>query len=96
LLTTQSRWADFRSSSIPDPESIPAERIRQLARQQPALPEMIALPRIAVAPAISNFGLARMFQIVGEEKRLGLQVVHTIEEAFEILGVQSPHFEPLE
>jgi hypothetical protein len=57
---------------------------------------MIALPRIAVAPAISNFGLARMFQIVGEEKRLGLQVVHTIEEAFEILGVQSPHFEPLE
>jgi hypothetical protein len=92
-LTPRAEIVDF---SCVTEVSISTERIRQLARQQPALPEMTNLPRIAVAPTTADFGLARMFQIVGENKRPLLQVVHTIEEAFAILGIQSPHFELLE
>ena len=53
-------------------------------------------PRIVVAPSTVGFGLARMFQIVGERKRPLLQVVRTMEEALAALGIESPHFEPLE
>lgn len=53
-------------------------------------------PRVVVAPQKHAFGLFRMFQIAGEDTRPLLQVVHTMDEAFAALGVQSPHFEPLE
>jgi hypothetical protein len=38
----------------------------------------------------------RMFQIVGESSRPLLHVVRTVDEALTALGVESPHFEPLE
>ena len=53
-------------------------------------------PIVIVAPATAAFGLSRVFQFLGEPKRPQLQVVHTMEEAFAALGIQSPHFEPLE
>ena len=54
-------------------------------------------PRVLITPATSMFGMARMFQIVGERRRASsLIVVHTMDEAFATLGVQSPHFEPLD
>lgn len=53
-------------------------------------------PRIIVAPTTIGFGLARMFQILGESTRPLLTVVRTVDEALAALGVQSPHFEPLE
>jgi hypothetical protein len=53
-------------------------------------------PRVIVVPQTHAFGLARMFQIIGEPKRPLLKVVHTLDEAFATLGLQSPHFEPME
>jgi hypothetical protein len=38
----------------------------------------------------------RMFQIAGESARPLLHVVHTVDEALTMLGVQSPHFEPID
>jgi hypothetical protein len=37
-----------------------------------------------------------MFQITGEATRPLLKVVRTMDEALADLGVQPPHFEPLE
>ena len=70
--------------------------IRQLAEQEPAMPNATMRPRIMVAPATVGFGLARMFQLMGERTRPLLKVVHTLDEALAALGIQSPHFEPLD
>jgi hypothetical protein len=66
----------------------------QLAQQEPCMPDGTSCPRVIVAPETRVFGLARMFQILAENTRPTLSVVHTLDEAFEELGVQSPHFEP--
>ncbi len=76
--------------------AVSAEFVRELANQEPAVTEPTQRPRIVVASSTVGFGLARMFQIVGERKRPRLQVVRTMEKAFEALGIESPHFQPLE
>ncbi|MGA7629472.1 MAG: hypothetical protein WCB11_01815 [Terriglobales bacterium] len=43
-------------------------------------------------PQIFIYGLARMFQILGEKSRPELQVVRTMEEAYQLLGVEDPEF----
>jgi hypothetical protein len=68
--------------------------VRELARLDPALPDAGHRPRCIVAPVTHIFGIARMFQIVGESKRPSLKVVRSIDEAFAVLGVHAPHFEP--
>ena len=72
-----------------------SDLVRRLAKQEPCMPDPGNRPRILVAPQIHGFGLARMFQIVGETTRPLLHVVHTLDEAFAKLGVQSPSFELL-
>jgi hypothetical protein len=69
--------------------------IQQLAKQKPSLANAANRRRVIVAPAGVGFGLARMFQTTGESTRPLLAVARTLDEAFEALGVQSPHFEPL-
>ncbi len=73
-----------------------SESIRGLARREPAMPDATRRPRFIVAPATFLFGISRMFQISGESTRPLLTVVRTIDEALAALGVQTPHFEPLE
>ena len=68
--------------------------VRGLARLDPALPDANHRPRCIVAPATHLFGIARMFQIAGESTRPSLTVVRSIAEAFAVLGVREPHFEP--
>jgi hypothetical protein len=70
--------------------------IRQLAEQEPCIPDANTRPRVIVAPSTLEYGLARMYQIMGEGTRPLLNVVHTLDEAFAELGVQSPQLEPLE
>jgi hypothetical protein len=76
--------------------AISSEFVRQLAEQEPAMPNATTRPRIMVVPATVGFGLARMFQITGERTRPLLKVVHTLDKALAALGVKSPHFEPLD
>jgi hypothetical protein len=75
--------------------AVSTEFIRQLAKEEPAMPDAARRPRIIVAPDTVGFGLSRMFQLWGEPTRPLLNVVHTLDEALAALGVQSPHFEPL-
>jgi len=76
--------------------AVSAEFIRKLANQDPAVTDPTNRPLIIVVPTTVGFGLSRMFQILGESTRPHLEVVHTMDEAFRALGVESPHFEPLE
>jgi hypothetical protein len=69
--------------------------IRDLAREAPSFPDAMKRPRIIVAPEKHVFGLSRMFQIMGEDTRPLLQVVHTMEEAFRELNIKTAHFLPL-
>jgi len=70
------------------------ELIRELARRAPAMDA--ACPRFIITGRTVGFGMARMFQMTGEPKRPLLEIVRTLDEALAALGVQSPHFEPLE
>jgi len=99
--TGQKYWAETDArAAISDYTSaewaVSAEFLRELANQEPAVTDPAKRPRIVVASSTVGFGLSRMFQIVGERKRPLLKVVRTLDEAFAELGIESPHFEPLE
>ena len=76
--------------------AVSSETLRQIARQKPTLPNSAGRPRVIVTPQTHAYGLFRMFQIAGEPTRPLLTVVRNMDEAFAALGVQSPHFEPLQ
>jgi hypothetical protein len=94
--TATDAAAGILDSSATTEFAVSAAFVRRLANEDPAMPNATSRPRIIVAPAAVGFGLARMFQITGEEKRPLLTVVHTLEEALVALGAQSPRFEPLD
>jgi hypothetical protein len=50
---------------------------------------------VFVASAPHLFGIARMFEMLGAESRPNLHVVRTAEEAYEVLNVRQPQFEPV-
>ena len=69
---------------------VSTDTIQYLAACDPPFPP--GKPRYIVAPADFLFGMARMFQILGEEKRQDLRVVHSAEEVYRELGVASVCF----
>jgi hypothetical protein len=71
------------------------ETIRRLAALPPAIPDPKS-PRVIIAPSPHVFGIARMFEIQGQVTRPSLHVVRTDGEAFAILGILEPHFEPVQ
>jgi anti-anti-sigma regulatory factor len=76
--------------------AISSDRIRQLAKRQQLMPEAADLPRVIVVPETHAYGLARMYQIVAEQKRPLVTVVRSMDAALAALGITSPHFEPLD
>jgi hypothetical protein len=70
------------------------DTIRELAKSPPVFPDP-SLTRVILAPTPQIFGMARMFELQGEGTRPSLHVVRTEAEAWAILGVQKPQFEPL-
>ena len=72
---------------------VSAEFVRHLAAKPPMIP--VGMSRIAVAPRLDIYGMSRMFQILREGQGAYLEVVHTLKEAFDLLGLQSPHFSPV-
>jgi DNA-binding NarL/FixJ family response regulator len=68
--------------------------IRELAALPPADP-VATRPRVVVAPNALIFALARLFQAIGKAARPNLHVVRNLAQALTVLGVASPHFEPV-
>jgi hypothetical protein len=73
---------------------VSSDAIRAVAAARPIIPP--GYLRILVIPQIYIYGLARMFQILGEKTRPELQVVRTLEEAYHVLDVDYPDFHPIE
>ncbi|MGB2606298.1 MAG: hypothetical protein WBC78_22015 [Candidatus Sulfotelmatobacter sp.] len=67
--------------------------IRQVAAAPPAFPA--GYMRVVVVPIDFIFGLARMFQMLGEKTRPDLHVVRTLDEAYRLLQIESPEFRPV-
>jgi hypothetical protein len=72
-----------------------AQTIRELARSTPVFRDP-SLHRVVVAPSSTIYGMMRMFEIEGEDKRPNLHVVRSERAAWAILAVENPQFEPLE
>jgi hypothetical protein len=67
----------------------------ELVRELAALPPIDAnssRTRIIVAPGVLVFGLARLFQWFGKEKRPNLHIVRNLDQALAILGIAEAHF----
>jgi hypothetical protein len=69
--------------------TVPTDLVRRYARRAPALPT--GRSHVVVGKAPSIYGLARLFQISRESIGIQFEVVHTLEEAYEIIGVR-PNF----
>jgi len=68
--------------------------IRELAGSPPAILDQV-LPRFIVAPSPGIFGMARMFELAGQDTRPNLHVVRTMKEVCVILGITDTKFEPV-
>jgi len=75
--------------------AIASDRIRQLAKRQ-LNPDSANRHRVIIVPETHAFGLARMYQIVAEQKRPRVTVVRSMDAALAALGITSPLFEPLD
>lgn len=69
--------------------------IKALAKSTPVLHDP-GLRRVVIAPSPGIYGMMRMFEMEGEATRPGLQVVRSEREAWAILAVRNPRFEPLD
>jgi hypothetical protein len=81
--------AIFDLSAVKD-TTIPVDVVRGYGRRAPSVPTGKAHVVVGEAPAI--FGLARIFQMCGESVGKEHEVVHTLEEAYKIVGVQPEDF----
>ena len=66
--------------------------VQGLARSNPAFPP--SRPKLIVAPSDHLYGMSRMYQLIGEQIRPGLQVVRSMAEAYAALGLAQLHFGP--
>lgn len=66
---------------------VSADFVRFLASKPPAIPSKKV--SILVAPRDEIYGMSRMFQILREGVEDSLQVVHTLQEAYELLELDS-------
>jgi hypothetical protein len=73
---------------------VSARAIGELAKSPLVLPSS-GVRRVVIAPPHA-YGLMRMFEIAGETTRPDIHVVRTAREAWAILSVTNPRFEPLE
>jgi hypothetical protein len=64
--------------------------IWRLAERPPMIPDGMA--RVVVAPRPAIYGVSRMFQIIRDNRKGYLKVVHSLEEAFNFLRLEFPRF----
>jgi hypothetical protein len=76
-----SQVADFPLSS---------DTVRALAAAAP--PEPASAPRVIVAPQPVQYGLSRMFELHRDAMGVEVQVVHSMDEAYEFLKVSPEDF----
>ncbi|MGA9882795.1 MAG: hypothetical protein WBQ34_03645 [Candidatus Acidiferrales bacterium] len=74
---------------------VSTQTIRELSRVAPVLRDP-DLRRVVIAPSPDTFGMMRMFELEGQDIRPDIHVVRSAKEAWAILAVENPRFEPLQ
>jgi hypothetical protein len=72
---------------------VSGDRVRTFVDSYPAIAP--SKRRVVVAPRDDAYGIARMFQIYRQASDTGLQVVRSMDEALNFMGLDSPVFEPI-
>jgi DNA-binding NarL/FixJ family response regulator len=73
---------------------VSSQAIRELAAASPIVPNP-DFPRIVIAPSPDVYGMMRMFEKQADSTRANFHVVRAESEAWAILGVENPQFEPI-
>lgn len=81
-------FSDVKNFELSPPD------IHELASRPPVIRDREAL-RFIIAPSPFIYGLARMFELLGQETRPNLHVVRSQKEVWVILGIEEPKFEPV-
>ena len=74
---------------------VSAKVVREWANSAPALHDPNG-KRVMIAPSPRHYWMARTLRLWAKKTRPNIQVVRTEQEAWAILGVKNPQFEPLE
>ena len=85
FIATQGPHSGITDLSEVEKLRVSAEFVRHLAAKPPMIPA--GMSRIAVALRLDIYGMSRMFQILREGRGAYLEVVHTLKEAFDLLGL---------
>jgi len=90
LTSSGGPYAAIYDLSVTTDTTIPVGIVRSFARRKPSIPT--GRPHVVVGKFPAIYGLARVFQMCGESIGSDFQVVHTLEEAYEIVGVWPEDF----
>jgi hypothetical protein len=74
---------------------VSAHALREQSKVQPVSADP-DLRRVVIAPSPDIYGMMRMFELEAEEVRPDIHVVRSEQQAWAILGVKNPQFEPLQ
>jgi hypothetical protein len=86
-------YAAIYDLSMARTTSIPTETIRDIAGRRPSIPTGKAeKPHVVVGQFPVIYGLARLFQMCGESVGNHFEVVHTLDEAYDIAGTHPEDF----
>lgn len=94
-ISTDARAGIFDLSAVTEFKVSP-EMIFSLAHREPAMPNAAERPRVIVAPPGLGLGVTRMIELATSDRSPLLKFVLSRNQALAALGVQSPHFEPLD
>jgi len=90
FIATQGPHAGITDLSGVEKLDVSADFVWRLAAKPPMIPD--GMQRIVVAPRTDIYGVSRRFQIMRDNRDNYLDVVHTLSEAFQLLGLTSPQF----
>ena len=83
-------YAAIYDLSVATDTTISTQMVRNFASRPPSIP--IGRPQVVVGKAPVIYGLGRLFQACEERSGSQYDVVHTLEEAYEIVGVRPQDF----
>ena len=94
LLEAASRggpYAAIYDLSAAKHTTIPTDLVRAFARRRPSVPTE-GRKHVVVGKEPNIYGLARLFQICGDNVGTDYEVVHTLEEAYKVVEVRPEDF----
>jgi hypothetical protein len=84
---------------ISDFSTVTSFKVSSQCIQGLAMVDPVALrdqPLVLVAGAEHIYGMARMYEILNETRRVGLSVVRTLPEAYAVIDLPDPQFESVQ